>query len=301
MGVNYEYYKIFCFVARYRSFTRAAEALCNNQPNITRCMNNLERELGCRLFVRSNRGVTLTPEGERLYVRAAAAMEQLEAGEAELELERGLERGFISIGASEIALRLLLLDRLGKFHRSYPGVRLKISNHSTPQAVAALKSGLTDCAVVTGPAGAAKPLRETRLLAFQEILICGPGARHLAKRPRRLEELESLSFVCLGEGTGTYEFYRGLFLERGRPFRVDIEAATTDQVLPMVQHDLGIGFYPERLAAPALARGEVFQIPLAEPVPPRSVCLIEDTARPRSAAFQRLREMLCDGGGESFS
>ena len=45
--VTYDYYRIFYYVAQYRSFTRAAEALNNNQPNITRCMNNLEQELGC--------------------------------------------------------------------------------------------------------------------------------------------------------------------------------------------------------------------------------------------------------------
>ncbi len=55
-----EYY----YVAQYQSFTKAAEMLRNNQPNITRYINNLESELGCKLFIRSNRGVKLTPEGE---------------------------------------------------------------------------------------------------------------------------------------------------------------------------------------------------------------------------------------------
>ena len=65
MAVPYDYYRIFYYVAQHKSFTKAAEALGNNQPNITRCMNNLEQELGCKLFVRSHRGVSLTPEGER--------------------------------------------------------------------------------------------------------------------------------------------------------------------------------------------------------------------------------------------
>ena len=65
--ISYDYYRIFYYVAQYKSFTKAAEMLDNNQPNITRCMNNLESEIGCKLFVRSNRGITLTPEGERLY------------------------------------------------------------------------------------------------------------------------------------------------------------------------------------------------------------------------------------------
>lgn len=61
MAVPYDYYRIFYYVAQHKSFTKAAEALGNNQPNITRCMNNLEQDLGCKLFVRTNHGVSLTP------------------------------------------------------------------------------------------------------------------------------------------------------------------------------------------------------------------------------------------------
>ena len=62
LAVPYDYYRIFYYVAQHKSFTRAAEALGNNQPNITRCMNNLEQDLGCKLFVRTNHGVSLTPD-----------------------------------------------------------------------------------------------------------------------------------------------------------------------------------------------------------------------------------------------
>lgn len=57
----------------------------NNQPNITRCMNILENELGCKLFIRSNRGVQLTIEGERLFEHVSIAIEQLVSGENELQ------------------------------------------------------------------------------------------------------------------------------------------------------------------------------------------------------------------------
>ena len=58
--ITYDYYRIFYYVAQYKSFTKAARALHNNQPNITRCMNNLEQELKCTLFLRSNKGIALT-------------------------------------------------------------------------------------------------------------------------------------------------------------------------------------------------------------------------------------------------
>ena len=67
MNVNFEYYKIFYYVAKYENFTKAARVLGNSQPNITRAMNSLEQQIHSTLFVRTNRGVQLTPEGQRLY------------------------------------------------------------------------------------------------------------------------------------------------------------------------------------------------------------------------------------------
>lgn len=46
-----DYYRIFYYVAQYQSFSKAAEILGNNQPNLSRCMNLLESELGCKLLV----------------------------------------------------------------------------------------------------------------------------------------------------------------------------------------------------------------------------------------------------------
>ena len=158
-----DYYRIFYYVAQYKSFSKAADVMGNNQPNITRCMNILENDLGCKLFIRSNRGVQLTLEGERLFEHVSIAIEQLVSGENELLKDKGLESGLINIGASEIALRLFLLNELEVFHHHYPHVKLRISNHSTPQAVQALENGLVDFAVITTPVALKKPLQRIPL------------------------------------------------------------------------------------------------------------------------------------------
>ena len=134
MDVNFEYYKIFYYVAKYHNFTKAAQALNNSQPNITRAMNCLEQQLNTTLFIRTNRGVQLTPEGERLYTHVLSAMEQFQAAEEELADSSGLSHGSVAIGASETALNIFLLDKLKSFHMTYPGIRLKLYNHSTPEA-----------------------------------------------------------------------------------------------------------------------------------------------------------------------
>ena len=50
MDITYDYYRIFYYVAKYKSFTHAAQILMSSQPNVTRSMNNLEKQLGVKLF-----------------------------------------------------------------------------------------------------------------------------------------------------------------------------------------------------------------------------------------------------------
>ena len=152
MYVDWEYYKIFYYVAKYQNFTKAARVLGNNQPNITHSMNRLESQLNCVLFIRSNRGVTLTPEGEMLYSRIASAAVQIQDAEEELSASATLEHGAICISATETALNIYLSEKLRAFHTEYPGIRLRISNHSTPQALQAVKNGEVDFAIISTPA-----------------------------------------------------------------------------------------------------------------------------------------------------
>ena len=266
---------------------KAAEVLHNNQPNITRCMNNLETELGCHLFVRSNRGVSLTPEGQKLFNHVAIAFEQLELGEAELKRDQSLTSGLISIGVSENALRIMLLSKLEAFHNHYPHVRLKISNHSTPQAIASLESGLVDFAIVTTPLSVQKQFQKISLGSFREILIAGPKYKEPASRICSLEELTDYPFVSLENNTSTRDLHIQYFSSHGLPFRPDLEVTSTDQCLALIQHNLGIGFYPEKLAEEPLKRGEILQIHLKESLPARQICLVQNASRPQSIAAQK--------------
>ena len=97
MEITYDYYRIFYYVAKYKSFSKAATILMGSQPNISRFMSNLESQLGCKLFIRSNRGVTLTLEGQKLYHHVSIAFQHLQAAELELAQDRSLEHGILTL------------------------------------------------------------------------------------------------------------------------------------------------------------------------------------------------------------
>ena len=298
MDVNFEYYKIFYYVAKYKNFTKAANVLGSGQPNVTRAMNCLEQEIHCTLFIRTNRGVKLTPEGARLFEHVAVAMSQLQAAEAELTASMGLENGSISIGASETALNIYLLDKLRVFHMQHPGIRLKIYNHSTPQAIRSIKNGEIDFAIVSTPTNADDPLKEIHVQSFRDILIGGRTFTALGSQELSLAELQNYPLICLGRETMTWQFYHDLFLSHGLELNPDTEVATADQILPLVKSDLGLAFLPESMAQEALRQHRIVQIRLREKIPERQICMVYDRQHPLSAAAQRLKNDILENHDE---
>lgn len=290
MNISYDAYRVFFYTAKYRSFTLAARALQNSQPNITRTIKNLEQTLGCTLFLRNNRRVELTQDGETLYRHVSAAFEQLQAGEEALRRGSGLDGGLLRIAATEVALRVFLLPVLSQFRARYPGVHIKLLNSCTPAAIEALDKGLADLAFVTTPVDITQKLYSTPLADVQEAAVCGGAYRSLTDSEITLETLAGYPMISLGENGSTYRFFRQFFADHHVPFEPDIEAATADQILPMVKANLGIGFVPTFFLSEDGGQ-PVYQINLAQKIPLRRVCLVESSQHPATAAAKELKKI----------
>lgn len=292
MHINLDSYRVFYYVAQYRSFTKAAEMLYSNQPNVTRTIKNLEQTLGCTLFNRTSRSVRLTPEGESLFSHIAPAMQQIKAGEESVLLHSKLQGGAISIGVSEIALHQVLLPVLERFRQEYPGIRLRIFNSNTQQAVSALKNRLVDFSLVTPPIEDSDAFARRDVASFQEVPVCGSVYQHLAAQPLTWEHLDALPIISLCKGTSTHQLYTEWFRAHDLTFSPDIEAATADQILPMVLANLGIGFVPEQTARKAAADSSITILQPQEQPPKRTISLLKRKDMPLSIAATALERMV---------
>lgn len=292
MNISYDSYRVFYYVAKYQNVTQAANRLMNSQPNVTRAIKNLEEALGCRLFLRSNRGVRLTPEGEKLYAHIAPAVEHIQAGEEAVSADQSLRSGIVTIAASEIALRCCLLPVLGAYRRNHPGVRIRVSNHSTSQAVAALREGLADFAVVTAADDLPKGLSQRWVRDIQEVPVCGDAFSFLQGRALSIAELSQYPLIGLGPDTVSFRFFSRFFSQHQAPFRLDIETATADQILPFVREGLGIGFVPEEFLREASSPASIQVLSLKDPIPKRSILLLKRERQALSAAARKLNQMI---------
>lgn len=294
MQIGLDAYRVFYYVAQHRSFTKAAQMLYSNQPNVTRTIKNLESALGCALFVRSSRMVRLTPEGEELYAHIRPAMHQIASGEERLLLHTAMKGGSLRIGASETALHHILLPVLEQFRQRYPNIHLRILNSNSPQAVAALKEHQVDISVLTLPVDLDEHYEKIDLMPYREVPICSSALAQELTAPLALRDLARYPLISLCKGSASYRFYEEWFRKHGATFSADIEAATSDQIPPMVKANLGIGFVSELAANNASQDGRIHIVSLKEPLPQRTVSLIKRSDSPLSIAASRLEEMILD-------
>lgn len=294
MDINYDYYRIFYYVAKNKSFTDAARALMNNQPNITRMVKKLEEALGCTLFVRKHSGVALTPEGEKLYEHVSIAFEHIHSAEIEIARDRSLQSGTVTIAASEIALHCTLLPMLKKYRQTYPGVRIRVLNHTTPQAIEVLKNGLADFAMVTTPLGITGGLQVTALRRIQEVPVCSNALHIDISLPFTWKKLMNYPLISFGVQTNSYTFYSKWFSDMGMHFAPDIEASTADQILPMVKSDLGIGFVPTDFLEMDSQTDCLTVLDMEPPIPAREIVLLKREHVTLSVAAQELERMILE-------
>ncbi|MBQ9134626.1 MAG: LysR family transcriptional regulator, partial [Lachnospiraceae bacterium] len=114
---NLNLYHIFYEVASCGNISGAARNLFISQPAISKAISKLESNLSTTLFIRSSRGVKLTPEGELLFKQIETAFHAIHQGESQLLKNQQLGVGELSIGVSNTLCKYVLLPYLQTYIR----------------------------------------------------------------------------------------------------------------------------------------------------------------------------------------
>jgi LysR family cyn operon transcriptional activator len=149
--MNFELYKFFYFVAKFKNISKASEQLYVTQPAVSRAIKQLEDDLGCSLFFRTSKGVQLTQEGEVLYNHIEQAYNFITSGEKKISDFKNLQTGEIKIGASETLCKYYLAPYLKLFKTDYPDIKVIVTCPTTNEIVNLLKAGKIDFGLVNMP------------------------------------------------------------------------------------------------------------------------------------------------------
>ena len=140
--------RVLAAVARHGSVTAAAAELHYSQPSVSHHLARLEAETGAQLFQRAGRGIKLTEAGLVLAERATEILGRVESASAELEAHVGLSAGRVRVAVFGSALVALMPDASAELAARHPGLRLDLVDTHPPEAMAMLRAGEVDVAVV---------------------------------------------------------------------------------------------------------------------------------------------------------
>ena len=284
-------YKVFCKVARYKSFSKAARDLYMTQPAVSQAIMQLERELDTRLFNRTPKGVSLTNEGNLLFEYVYSAINLINVGEEKILEFKNLTTGELRIGVGDTIARYFLLPYFELFHNQYPNIKFKIVNGTTIELCSLLKSGEVDLVICN------LPLEDSTLfirscIDIHDIFVCGKDYKHLASTPIRLEELVQLPLILLERNSNSRKYVEDYMLSKGLQISPEIELGSHDLLLELAKINLGIACVTKEFSQEYINKGLLYEIPLIEEIPKRSIGVCSLKSVPLSPSSTKFVEIL---------
>ena len=249
----------FSATAKHGGFAAAAREQGVVPSTLAKAVARLELQLGVKLFHRTTRKVTLTPDGERLFERCKRVLGEVEDLQADAMGTRAAPSGVLRINMPVFYGKRWIMPLLVGLLRNYPSLRLDLR---FSDKFADLVQDNLDLAVRIGT------LSDSTLIARridQQTLVLCASARYLQARgtPRRIEDLSGHDTIAFRLPTAGRQRPWQL-RQKGTPFELMPEAkiliSDTESLVDAIKTDIGICQLPDNVVSDELASGNLVEV-----------------------------------------
>lgn len=278
--------KTFCAVCEEGSITRAAEKLCVAQPSVSQTISELERYYGVSLFDRVGRRLVLTPEGERLRVKAQEAIASF--SEFEEAARDTKARHIIRIGSSVTAGQMVLPRLIAAIETTLDRAECRAIADSAAAVEQLVEEGSLDFALVEGSVSralAAEAFFSDRLLA-----VCSAGMK--IKNTLSPSELVSLPLLLRRRGSASRDLLDERLSALGLKAQPKLSSSSNSVLLAAAREGLGVAVLPEALVAAELAAGRLKEVRIQGPELSRRWFAVRRQDKKFTPAQQQAYELL---------
>ena len=240
--LNFHQLRIFHTVARWKSFSRAAQALDISQPAVSIQVQALERSLGISLFHRRAKGLQLTEAGERAnnYAHRIFSLSS-ELQEAIHDIHE-LRTGHLTLGASTTPGEYILPGAIGLFRRQYPGVQVELQISNTRSIINQILQREIDLGMFGSSLERGNDELETSTYAMDEIVfVAGLSHPLAAGGPVSLDDVMEEGLVVREEGSATRGTAEECLARLGIQPKIAIELGSNQAVKLAAEAGVGVG------------------------------------------------------------
>jgi LysR family hydrogen peroxide-inducible transcriptional activator len=285
--------RAFAAVAEHLHFRDAAAAIGMSQPALSGAVSALEETLGVTLLERTTRKVLLSPEGERIAVRAKAVLGEVGALLEEAEAVRAPFTGVLRLGVIPTVAPYLLPTVLRLVHERYPHLDLQVHEEQTGSLLDGLAGGRLDLLLLAVPLGVPGVIELP--LFDEDFVLVTPLDHRLGGRegiPR--QALRELNLLLLDEGHCLRDQALDICREAGRDdVPVTTTAAGLSTLVQLVAGGLGVTLLPRTALKVEISRSnQLLTGYFADPAPTRRIALAMRMGAARGAEYEELAAAL---------
>lgn len=269
MNVTLRQLRVFIEVARRQSFSRAGDEIGLTQSAVSRCVRELESEIGVKLIDRTTRDVQLTDVGTNLVATLTRLLTDLDDALREVRDIGEQRRGRVVVAASPTVACRLMPQVIAECARLFPYVTLGLRDDVQSDVVRKIRSGEVDFGVIIGPF--ADDDMAAEVLMSDSFCAVVRADHPLAGRQRAAwKDLDGETLVMLDHASGSRPLIDAVLAEQGVNARIVQELGHPATVYGLVEAGVGISVLPQ-LALP-LPEGSSL---VARPLVPRAERTVE--------------------------
>ena len=252
----------FQMASRLKNITRAAQRLRVSQPNITVAIKKLEAELGVQLFDRSQKQLTLTPEGKVFLKRIELALRNIEDAILEVNDYKQLQKGTIKIGIPPMMGAYLFPKVFSGFRHLHPNLDVLLYEEGSVTIRDKLESDELDFGIILVPDNA--PNLNVLKMSRNQLMVCvserSPLAENKSITP---EDIAASDLIMMKEGSYLRQVVQSkLSALKISPHTV-LESGQIVTIKGLVAHQVGIAFLLDFICEDS---HDITSIPFYEPI-----------------------------------
>jgi len=258
--INYTLKQLYSFeaVVRLGGFTSASKELHITQPAVYMQVQQLQKNIGAKLFNINGKTITATFIGKKIYETAVRAINVVENSKLEIDQSLNPDSGHLQIAVATTA-NSFVSRLLSRFKKEYPKMTFYIDVTNRHSLLDNLKNNNADL-VIMGEPPKNIPLISSAFMKNPLIAIAHPDNALLTKKKISIKDLNKETLLTREIGSGTR-----ITIERftGLDFNSDIQINSNEAIVEAVQAGLGIGFVSKHSVSLQLKNNIIKQLDVA--------------------------------------
>lgn len=241
--MDFRQLRTFIEVAKLKSFSKAAQKLFLTQPTVSSQILNLEEELGCKLFDRMGKNITLTQAGQIFYDKAIEIINTYDNLKFVIDEYNNSIVGTLDITCSSVPRKHFLPKVISEFNLQYKDVKYRISELDSKKVIDNIVDGYYDFGIV----GTEYDMPNINFVPLMkdELVLISPASYQINSPLLNLSDIVNYNFIIREKGSGTRDIIENALSSMSYDFdSLSVIAYLEDNetIKKFVECGLGLGF-----------------------------------------------------------